>query len=121
MEENYRLEAWHRYCDDFLDHLQNSRGVLALIGAGLSASSGVSTYQGSGSTWRGNSTRELSTRSRFERDPSLVWTYYRHRQAEILSASPNAGHVALARLASTKNDFLSITQNVDGKVPCKTR
>ncbi|TIA21273.1 hypothetical protein D6C80_01827 [Aureobasidium pullulans] len=113
MENNTRLESWNNYCDDFVNHLRNSKAVFALLGAGLSASSGISTYQGSGSTWQGHLVRDLATKSRFERDPVLVWEYYRHRQAEILSAVPNAGHFALAGLATIKPDLLTITQNVD--------
>ncbi|TIA18207.1 DHS-like NAD/FAD-binding domain-containing protein [Aureobasidium pullulans] len=113
MENQTRLESWNNYCDDFVNHLRSSKAVLALLGAGLSASSGISTYQGSGSTWQGHLARDLATKSRFERDPVLVWEYYRHRQAEILSAVPNAGHFALAGLATMKPDFLTITQNVD--------
>ncbi|THX42497.1 DHS-like NAD/FAD-binding domain-containing protein [Aureobasidium pullulans] len=113
MENQTRLESWNNYCDDFVNHLRSSKAVLALLGAGLSASSGISTYQGSGSTWQGHLVRDLATKSRFERDPVLVWEYYRHRQAEILSVVPNAGHFALAGLATIKPDFLTITQNVD--------
>lgn len=116
MEEYSRLNHRHRYCDSFSEHLRHSENVLVVVGAGLSAGSEIATYQGSGSSWRGHPSRELSTRSRFEKDPLLVWTYYRHRQAEILSASPNAGHIALAALAWTKKDLLTITQNVDGRV-----
>lgn len=116
MENNTRLESWNNYCDDFVNHLRNSKAVFALLGAGLSASSGISTYQGSGSTWQGHLVRDLATKSRFERDPVLVWEYYRHRQAEILSAVPNAGHFALAGLATIKPDLLTITQNVDGEL-----
>lgn len=116
MENQTRLESWNNYCDDFVNHLRNSKAVLVLLGAGLSASSGISTYQGSGSTWQGHLVRDLATKSRFERDPVLVWEYYRHRQAEILSAVPNAGHFALAGLATMKPDFLTITQNVDGEL-----
>ncbi|THY24919.1 hypothetical protein D6D01_05271 [Aureobasidium pullulans] len=102
MENQTRLESWNNYCDDFVNHLRNSKAVLALLGAGLSASSGISTYQGSGLTWQGHLARNLATKNRFERDPVLVWEYYRHRQAEILSAisctvSPAADYIDKAK------------------------
>lgn len=109
-----QLDHSENHYNNFQHHLQGSKSILALLGAGLSASSGIQTYQGNGSVWKEQPTRELSTRSRFERDPLLVWEYYRHRQSEILVAEPNAGHFALAALASRKCDFLAITQNVDG-------
>ncbi|KAI5246204.1 DHS-like NAD/FAD-binding domain-containing protein [Aureobasidium subglaciale] len=111
-QEQDRLQSWTNYCDNFSSHLQNSTSVLALLGAGLSASSGIQTYQAN-STFHSHLVRDLSTKSRFERDPTLVWQCYRHRQAEILAAEPNAGHFALAALARVKEDFLAITQNVD--------
>ena len=37
-----------------------------------------------------------------------------------LGVEPNAAHYALAELAKTKNSFLTLTQNVDGRC-CKTR
>jgi len=70
-EEQRRIEAWHHYCDDFSTHLQNAKGVITLIGTGLSASSGISTYQRSGSTWREHLVRDLATRGRYGRTHRL--------------------------------------------------
>ncbi|THW47635.1 DHS-like NAD/FAD-binding domain-containing protein [Aureobasidium pullulans] len=33
MENQTRLESWNNYCDDFVNHLRNSKAVLALLGA----------------------------------------------------------------------------------------
>lgn len=51
----------------------------------------------------------------FMTDPGLVWLFYGYRRHLALRAQPNAGHRALATLATANPDFLCLTQNVDGK------
>lgn len=38
--------------ESFTEHLQRSNRILALCGAGLSASSGLPTFRGAGGMWR---------------------------------------------------------------------
>lgn len=100
----------------FSQHLLNSSRIVAIIGAGLSTSSGIPTFRGTGSSWRGFSpSQELSNPYCFQRDPVLFWQYFDWRRYLSLKALPNAGHDALARLAFAKPDFLAISQNIDGK------
>ncbi|KAH3682557.1 hypothetical protein WICPIJ_006469 [Wickerhamomyces pijperi] len=99
----------------FQDQLLNSKNILALVGAGLSASSGLSTFRGSGGLWRNYSPIDLATPSAFDIDPSLVWQFYSSRRYHALKAKPNMGHFALAELRKRKGEkFLTLTQNVDG-------
>ncbi|KAF2497808.1 DHS-like NAD/FAD-binding domain-containing protein [Lophium mytilinum] len=93
--------------------LRESKYVLALLGAGLSASSGVPTFSGVGASWRGIEAKTLATRDAFAKDARLVSEYYRERQQTVVAAAPNRGHVALAELAKAKPGFLAITQNID--------
>lgn len=65
--------------------------------------------------WRNHSAESLATPEAFERDPGLVWLFYSYRRHKALKANPNQGHVALAQLAKKKPNFLTLTQNVDGK------
>lgn len=97
------------------DLLASSKRILALCGAGLSASSGLPTFRGAGGLWRNHESTSLATPAAFEKDPALVWLFYAWRRHMALSAKPNAGHVALAELAGKKEGFLCLTQNVDGK------
>lgn len=100
---------------EFQDLLVSSHRVLALCGAGLSASSGLPTFRGAGGLWRNHDPTSLATPDAFEEDPALVWFFYAWRRHMALQAQPNAGHRALADLAKTKgNAFLCLTQNVDG-------
>lgn len=104
------LESFHR-------HLQSSDRILALLGAGLSASSGLPTFRGAGGLWRSHDAMSLATMEAFEADPALVWQFYSYRRHMALKAKPNRAHLALAELAKKKEHFQTISQNVDGKPP----
>ncbi|KAM0331679.1 hypothetical protein ACHAQA_003358 [Verticillium albo-atrum] len=88
--------------------------ILALCGAGLSASSGLPTFRGAGGLWRRHDATRLATPEAFAADPALVWLFYAYRRHMALQAQPNPGHAALAALARKAPDnFLCLTQNVD--------
>ncbi|KAL8335397.1 hypothetical protein RB598_009546 [Gaeumannomyces tritici] len=123
---------------DLLGRVVEGRGrVLALCGAGLSASSGLLTFRGKGGMWRDHRSTDLATPEAFAENPGLVWLFYAWRRHRALSVQPNAAHYALARLATrltpppplldddddsaddattktAKTRFLCLTQNVDG-------
>lgn len=98
---------------DFTSHLRSSHRILVLIGAGLSASSGIPTYRSSGGFWRTYSDQQLAKKDAFEEDPVLVWQFYNYRRQQAKAAQPNAAHVALAELARKKPGMFGINQNVD--------
>lgn len=100
--------------ESFATHLKSSSRILALCGAGLSAGSGLPTFRGAGGYWRNNEATQLATPQAFQTDPGLVWQFYSYRRHMALKAKPNNGHLALAELARRRNQFLTITQNVDG-------
>ncbi len=87
--------------------------VLVITGAGISADSGIPTFRGEGGFWRTYKAEELATEAAFERQPEVVWRWYRERRAIVSAAQPNAAHVALTALAQECREFLLITQNVD--------
>ncbi|KAH6618008.1 DHS-like NAD/FAD-binding domain-containing protein [Chaetomium sp. MPI-SDFR-AT-0129] len=93
--------------------LATSRRILAVCGAGLSASSGLATFRGAGGMWRNYEAMDLATPEAFERDPGLVWLFYAYRRHMALQAKPNAGHYALAELARRNPGFWCLSQNVD--------
>jgi NAD-dependent deacetylase len=108
--------------------------VIALTGAGVSAESGIPTFRGKEGYWtvgaREYHPQELATRAAFDDMPWEVWAWYLYRRAVCRRAEPNAGHVALARLAAALPErprvidrsgpasgperFALVTQNVDG-------
>lgn len=100
--------------DSFQQHLSKSTRILALLGAGLSASSGLPTFRGAGGLWRTHDATDLATPEAFSADPGLVWQFYSYRRHMALKAKPNPAHYALAELARKKEGFLTLSQNVDG-------
>ncbi|KAF1835933.1 DHS-like NAD/FAD-binding domain-containing protein [Decorospora gaudefroyi] len=94
-----------RSLDTFHDHLVTSNRILALLGAGLSASSGIPTYRAAGGVWNTHDVTQLATPSGFKDDPALVWTFELERREMAKTAEPNAAHVALASLAQKKPNF----------------
>ncbi|KAF2277148.1 DHS-like NAD/FAD-binding domain-containing protein [Westerdykella ornata] len=102
----------------FQTHLSRSTRILALLGAGLSASSGLPTFRGAGGLWRTHDAMQLATPEAFSRDPALVWQFYSYRRHMALRAKPNAAHFALAELAKRRGEgLLTLSQNVDGLSP----
>jgi len=98
----------------FVAHLQSSTRILALLGAGLSAPSGIPTFRGPGGFWREHNAMDLATPEAFFKDPGLVWQFWNYRRHMALKAAPNKGHLALAKLAEKRPEFLAISQNIDG-------
>jgi NAD-dependent deacetylase len=81
----------------------------------MSAESGIPTFRsGAGALWRDYRPEQLATPEAFANDPALVWEWYRGRIDALEAAAPNAGHVALVRIAAAVPAFSVITQNVDG-------
>ena len=95
-------------------HLRAAR-VCVLTGAGISAESGIPTFRDAQEgLWAQYSPLDLATPEGFARDPELVWRWYEWRREMIRAARPNAGHLALVRLAQHVPSLTLVTQNVDG-------
>jgi NAD+-dependent protein deacetylase sirtuin 5 len=95
-------------------HLVQSRRIVAVLGAGLSASSGLPTFRGAGGFWRSYDATYLAIPKAFRSDPGLVWQFYCYRRHMALNAKPNPAHYALAELARRKERLITLSQNVDG-------
>lgn len=93
--------------------LESTGKLLVLTGAGVSRESGIPTFRGAEGLWRSRRAEEMATPEAFERDPGLVWEWYRWRQRLIRKTEPNPAHRALAQLENLLPDFLLVTQNVD--------
>lgn len=107
----------------FTEYLGGCKRVLALLGAGISASSGLPTFRGAGGLWRSYDATSLATPEAFGQNPGLVWQFYNYRRHMALQSEPNKAHYALAELARRNEDFITLSQNVDGmlsynELPC---
>lgn len=97
-----------------IDILRTSKYVVVLAGAGLSAESGIPTFRGADGLWKQFRAEELATPQAFAKNPELVWEWYCWRRGIIAKAEPNPAHYAIVELEKRFENFLLITQNVDG-------
>ncbi|KAH9907394.1 DHS-like NAD/FAD-binding domain-containing protein [Xylariomycetidae sp. FL2044] len=102
---------------DFQEVLRQSKRIVAVLGAGVSASSGLATFRGSNGLWAGQDVMQVATPAGFRHDPGLVWQFYSYRRREAAKAKPNAAHYALAELARRLPGFVTLSQNVDNLSP----
>lgn len=100
---------------EFQECYRKANRIVALVGAGLSASSGLPVFRGSQGLWKNFNMIDLATPDAFYIDPGLVWQFYSWRRHLALAANPNKGHYALAQLSNdSSKEFITISQNVDG-------
>jgi NAD-dependent deacetylase len=94
--------------------MQDTRNIVVLTGAGISAESGLATFRGPDGLWEGHRVEDVATPEAFRRDPALVHAFYDARRERLKAVEPNAAHRALARLDSEwTGELLIVTQNVD--------
>ena len=95
------------------DRLREAEKIVFVTGAGISQESGIPTFRGQDGLWRKYDPMKLATIDAFYKDPKLVWEWYEERRHNILAASPNPGHTAIAELEKYKQVSV-LTQNIDG-------
>ena len=87
--------------------------LLILSGAGISAESGIATFRDSvDGLWNNFRIDEVCSPEAWATDPTKVNDFYNMRRIEVLNASPNKAHIALAE-AEKYFDIHIVTQNVD--------
>jgi NAD-dependent deacetylase len=93
---------------------QDTRKIVILTGAGISAESGLETFRAEDGLWAQHRVEDVATPEGFMRDPKLVVDFYNARRAQAATVEPNAAHEALAQLeAAHAGEIVVITQNVD--------
>ncbi len=89
-----------------------SKKLVVLTGAGISAESGLATFRDSGGLWEGFNVHEVASIEGWYKNPEKVLEFYNHRRKQASEAKPNEGHLSLKSLESFF-DVVVITQNVD--------
>ena len=95
------------------DKIKDAKKIVFVTGAGISQESGIPTFRGADGLWRKYDPMQLATIDAFYENPKLVWEWYEDRRKNILNASPNPGHQAIADLEKFK-EVTVLTQNIDG-------
>lgn len=102
------------FSNDFLLSLLSAKHIVILTGAGISAESGIATFRDAQTgLWERYDPAVLASADGYLADKSLVWGWYEWRRTQVLTAQPNAGHLAIAELAGYVARVTLITQNVD--------
>lgn len=99
--------------------IDNNGKILFLVGAGLSAESGIPTFRGEEGYWKAGSVnytpQEIGTFDMFRKNPEEVWKWFLFRKTVCRNAEPNPGHYALKEIEEMLGDqFALVSQNVDG-------
>jgi NAD-dependent deacetylase len=94
--------------------LRGANRVVVLTGAGISAESGLSTFRDKDGHWSAMDPEKLATRRGFEEEPVKVWNWYAERYRSMQAAEPNDAHRALVKIEDNVDEFLLVTQNIDG-------
>lgn len=94
--------------------MPDSRAIVILTGAGISAESGLETFRASDGLWASHRIEDVCTPQALARNPDLVHDFYDMRRAALATVAPNPAHEALARLERDwPGQVLLVTQNVD--------
>jgi NAD-dependent deacetylase len=95
--------------------LRKARHAIALTGAGTSTASGIPDFRSPGTgLWERADPMKVASIYAFRRRPETFYAWIRPLMKTLLTAEPNAGHLALAELESGGWLRAIITQNIDG-------
>ena len=100
--------------EKMLEKLRTASNIVVVTGSGISSESGIPTFRGEDGLWKNYRAEELATPGAFNSNPELVWEWYDWRRQLIGKVEPNSGHEIIARMEDYYQEFLLITQNVDG-------
>lgn len=108
-----------RILDKIKFSLEKGKHITFLVGAGISAESGIPTYRGKDGYWVSGSknykAQEIGTKKFFKTAPQEILKFYLYRKSITELASPNQSHLMLKEIESSlKDNFALVSQNVDG-------
>jgi NAD-dependent deacetylase len=102
------------FSPDLIEAIRKARSCLVLTGAGVSAESGLQTFRGMQGLWDDFDPMKLATPEAFACEPKKVWEWYQWRREKLPLVQPNPAHKAIAEMERYFDDFLLVTQNIDG-------
>lgn len=96
--------------------IDSARRIVALTGAGISTDSGIPDFRGPQGLWTRNPKAEkMSDIRHYVADREVRKAAWQARlSSPAWSATPNAGHLALAGLERRQKLHALVTQNIDG-------
>jgi len=103
-----------------VEFLEQSRSILFITGAGISADSGLPTYRGVGglydvgATEDGLPVEELLSGRTMSSQPALAWKYLGQVEKSCRGSRFNRAHEVIAQIQGRFERVWILTQNVDG-------
>jgi len=114
----------HQKLTEIAKHLKQSKRVLFITGAGISAESGLPTYRGVGGLYDQEHTEEgypieqCLSASMFRVRPDITWKYMLQIGKAVMQCQPNQAHAIIAQwekeFAQRGGKVVVLTQNIDG-------
>ncbi len=99
---------------DAIELIKQAERIVALTGAGISTESGIPDFRSPGSIWQQQPPVSYQDFISKPEARQQYWQTRRNLLTQVLSARPNAAHLALAELEQKKRLFGIVTQNFDG-------
>lgn len=87
------------------------KNLVILIGACISAESGIQTFRDQNGFWEGHNIMQVTSQKNFKENPAIVLDFYNKRRRQLLEVTPNSAHYNLVKLEEFYNVQI-ITQNV---------
>ena len=72
--------------------------IVVLTGAGISAESGIPVFRSETGLWEQHRVEDVATYDGFVRNKNLVHDFYNSMRQKLKNITPNAAHIALAKL-----------------------
>jgi NAD-dependent deacetylase len=95
--------------------LRDAKHVVVFTGAGVSAESGLPNFRtADNAMWREVDVRHFAYPDGYRRNQPEAWRWYAARADAARRVEPNAGHFAIVEIERRVDDFLIVTQNIDG-------
>jgi len=99
---------------DAAELMQQAQRIVALTGAGISTESGIPDFRSPSSLWLQQPSISYQDFISRPEARQQYWQTRRNLSAQVLSARPNAAHLALVDLERKKRLHGIVTQNFDG-------
>lgn len=102
------------------EQLSQSKRLLFITGAGISAESGLPTYRGVSGLYENKTTEEgypieqALSGAMFRQEPNITWKYMAQIEACCRGKSFNTAHQIIAEMEAKFESICVFTQNIDG-------
>ncbi len=120
-----QIQILSKVTDELKEKLKKSLSIGVFVGAGVSASSGISTLRGAGTGkyFQGQNPMYISSIKGVSTFPKIAWEYFCHIYKTTKEAKPNLAHQTLAswQKEAEKRRIVKlnlVTTNFDGLIDC---